>query len=70
MSKHIPENIKAEDLEPFAQQEIDLIFILRNKYQYGSVEIVMRDGLPNDILRTVERTRLGNLSPTDFDGTQ
>jgi len=28
---------------------------------------VMRDGVPNDILRTVERVRLGSLSTVQID---
>lgn len=62
------ENISQNDILPLRQQEIDLIFILRHKYQYGSVEIIMRDGIPQDILRTIERVRLGKLSHDSFDG--
>lgn len=62
MNNNIPQNIKDTDILPLKPQEIDLIWLLRNKYRFGSVEIVMRDGLPNDLLKTVERTRLGNLS--------
>lgn len=52
--------INQDDILPLKQQEIDLIYLLRNKYRFGSVEIVMRDGVPNDLLKTVQRTRLGN----------
>jgi len=52
------ELIQLEEIQPLKQQEIELIYILRNKYRYGSVEVVMRDGVPVDLLRTVERTRL------------
>lgn len=67
MSKPIDTHFTIDDLLPLKQQEIDLIIILRKKYQYGKVEIEMRDGVPNDILKTVERTRLGNLSTRNFD---
>lgn len=62
------ENLSQNDILPLRQQEVDLIYILRHKYQYGSVEIIMRDGIPYDILRTVERVRLGKLTPEQFDG--
>lgn len=64
---NVIENIDVEEVLPLKQQEIDLIYILRNKYQYGSIEIIMRDGVPYDILRTVERVRLGNLSTDKVD---
>jgi hypothetical protein len=41
-------------------QEIDLINLIRTKYRFGTLEIVVRDGVPQDILKTVERTRLGD----------
>jgi hypothetical protein len=43
-------------------QEIELIWQIRNKYRFGSIEIVTRDGLPEDIIRTVKRQRLGTFS--------
>ena len=67
MQKKIAENITADDLLPLKQQEVDLIYLLRHVYRYGSVEILVRDGVPNDIMRTVERTRLGQLSTNVFD---
>ena len=39
-------------------QEIDLIRHIREKYRFGVIEVVCKDGVPIDILRTVERTRL------------
>ncbi len=41
------------------QQEVDLINLMRTKYRYGTIEIVVRDGVPQDVLKTIERTRLG-----------
>lgn len=32
---------------------------MRTKYRFGTIEIVVRDGVPQDVLKTVERTRLG-----------
>ena len=40
-------------------REKELIHLIRTKYRFGSIEILVRDGLPVDILRTVERKRLG-----------
>lgn len=67
MGNKINQNIKAEDLLPLKEQEINLLYILRNKYQQGSVEIIVRDGVPYDILRTVERVRLTGLSTDRLD---
>ncbi len=67
MGNKIKQNIKIEDLLPLREQEMNLLYILRNKYQQGSVEIIVRDGIPYDILRTVERVRLTGLSPERLD---
>jgi len=69
MVNRVPQNIKTEDLLPLRQQEADLLHLLRNVYRFGNVEIVMRDGIPYDIIRTVERKRLGSLSTSEFDET-
>lgn len=69
MSK-IPENIKEYDVLPLRQQELDLIYLLRKRYRFGNVEIVMRDGVPVDVIKTIERTRLGDLSTDEFDTTE
>lgn len=66
----LPENIKESDILPLRQQEIDLIFLLRKRYRFGNVEIVMRDGVPIDVIKTIERTRLGDLSTDGFDTTE
>lgn len=63
----LAEHITQEDVLPLKQQEMDLLYLLRNVYRFGSVEIVMRDGIPVDIVKTVERVRLGNLSTEDID---
>jgi hypothetical protein len=46
------------DLHP---QEAELIELIRREYRFGSIEIVVRDGLPFDVLRTVERRRLSTV---------
>lgn len=40
------------------QNEIDLLWLIRTRYRFGRIEIECRDGLPQDILRTVERNRI------------
>jgi len=52
--------ITSNALGELHQKEIDLIYLIRNKYRFGSIEIVLRDGLPEDILKTVNRHRLGS----------
>lgn len=55
-----------KEILPLKPQEIDLISLIRNKYRYGTVEIMVRDGVPSDILRTIERVRLGSVdNPVD-----
>lgn len=44
------------DLHP---SEVELIVLIRKRYRFGTIEILTRDGLPVDILRTTERHRLG-----------
>lgn len=51
-------NQENNTIYPLKPQEEDLIRLIRNKYRFGSIEVVTKDGLPIDILKTVERTRL------------
>lgn len=55
-----PEVIKQEDLGTLYPQEVELIWLMRNRWRYGSIEIVVRDGIPVDLIRTVERHRVGS----------
>ena len=67
MKKRIPENVSADSVLPLKQQEADLIYLFRNVYRFGTVEVVVRDGVPCDIIKTIERTRLGSLSTDEVD---
>lgn len=51
-----------KELGELKPQEIELIWLIRNVYRFGKIEIDTRDGLPQDLLKTVERTRLGNFT--------
>lgn len=51
--------LKVEDLGEIKLQELQLLYLIRTKYRFGTIEIMCRDGVPQDILRTIERTRLG-----------
>lgn len=42
--------------------EIDLILTLRHEFPFGQVEIEMRDGLPQFLLKTINRRKLGNFT--------
>lgn len=44
----------------FKAPELELILLIRQKYRFGTIEITTRDGVPVDILRTIERHRLGS----------
>ena len=48
------------DLGELHPMEIDLILTLRHEFPFGQVEIEMRDGLPQYLLKTVNRKKLGN----------
>lgn len=61
-------NIGEKDVLPLNQKEADLIYLLRNVFRYGSVEIVMRDGVPVDLIRTIQRVRLGDIHTDEVDG--
>jgi hypothetical protein len=56
-----------EALGRLKPQEIELIHLIRTKYKFGNLEIIIRDGVPTDLLKTVERTRLGTFSTDEFD---
>lgn len=49
-----------DDIGELHQMEIDLILTLRHEFPFGQVEIEMRDGLPQYLLKTVNRRKLGN----------
>lgn len=51
--------ITSDDLGKLHSKEIELIWLIRTKYRFGTIELYLRDGLPEDILKTVERHRLG-----------
>jgi hypothetical protein len=53
--------VELQGLLPLKPQEIELIKLIRNKYRYGSVEIVVKDGVPLDLIRTIERERLSTV---------
>lgn len=45
-------------LLPLKPQEVALLSLIRGKYRWGKIELEVRDGVPTDIVRTVERERL------------
>lgn len=49
------ENKIQAELHP---NEWALIELIRSKYRFGEITLVTRDGLPMDILKTVERNRV------------
>jgi len=51
--------IKQTDLLPLSAQEMELLFLIRHRHRYGSIEIVTHDGKPVDVIRTTDRNRLG-----------
>jgi hypothetical protein len=57
-NKQKPNKGELGELHPM---EIDLILTLRREFAFGKVEIEMRDGIPQYLLKTVKRRKLGNL---------
>ena len=51
--------ISQSDLLPLTEAEIELIYLIRYKHRYGSVEILTHDGKPIDVVRVVSKNRLG-----------
>lgn len=41
------------------QSEVELIYLMRTRYRYGEIKIELRDGLPNFIVQTTIREKLG-----------
>lgn len=41
------------------QSEVELIYLIRTKYRYGEIKIELRDGLPNFVVQTTIREKLG-----------
>lgn len=60
MNKQPPKKITLSDLGELHPKEAELIYLIRTQYRFGSIEIYLRDGLPEDIIKTVKRHRLGN----------
>jgi len=52
--------ITISDLGELHPKEAELIYLIRTKYRFGIIEIMVRDGLPEDILKTINRYRLGS----------
>lgn len=59
--------ITAKDLGELHPKEAELIYLIRTQYRFGSIELILRDGLPEDIIKTVKRHRLGNGIPAEND---
>lgn len=49
-----------KDLKDLHPLEIDLILTLREDFRFGTVEIQMHEGLPRNLLKTIQRRNLGN----------
>ena len=50
----------AKDLGELHPNEVELIWLIRHQYRFGAIEIQLRDGLPQDVIKTVHRYRLGS----------
>lgn len=59
--------ITAKDLGELHPKEAELIYLIRTQYRFGTIELILRDGLPEDIIKTVKRNRLGSGIPAEND---
>lgn len=57
--------ITARDLGELHPKEAELIYLIRTQYRFGVIELYLREGLPEDIVKTVKRYRLGNGVPVE-----
>ncbi len=48
------------DLHP---REVDLIIKIRMKYRFGEITLITADGLPKQVLKTIERDLLDDSYP-------
>lgn len=39
-------------------KEIELILLIRTQYRFGNIEIIIQDGLPQQVLKTIHRKAL------------
>lgn len=53
------EEITQETLGTLHKNEIDLIFLIRTKCRFGSIEVITREGLPDRVSRILEFQKLG-----------
>lgn len=51
--------ITQDDLGTLAPSEVELLWLIRNKYRFGKIEVETRDGIPTFISRTIERQKVG-----------
>lgn len=67
MNSRVPNNnIKQEDFLPLKESEVHLIYLMRKVFRFGNLDVVVRDGLPVDVIQTVRKIRLP-LSPEQID---
>lgn len=51
--------LNKEDLNGLHPMEVDLILNLRHEYRFGEVSVLVHEGIPQQILKTVKRKKLG-----------
>lgn len=50
--------INKDDIGELSQSELNLIFYIRNRFRFGDITIVVRDGKPFRIIKAFESTDL------------
>lgn len=50
--------VKKEDLGEITQAELSLLYYIRNRFRFGEITLVVRDGQPYRILKAFESTDL------------
>ena len=60
MEKETKKKLKINDVLPLNQKEIELIYYIRTRFQYGDIIIKTRDGSPYRIEQVVKYQTLDN----------
>ncbi len=50
--------INKDDIGELNQEELNLIYYIRNRFRYGDITIIVRDGKPWRIVKAFESTDL------------
>lgn len=56
-------NNKNYGLGELHAREVDLLLLIRTKYRFGEITLIVADGLPKQVLKTIERKLMADTYP-------